>query len=313
MVYSFGFLEISVNPFFYIGLPNKNSQTSFNKYIRVGYELNFYTLEGLKENWTIKPNSMTLVLQNITVNKKNIFELTLRQKLLILYQLLKEDDIFIIPLIRSIFRVPLGTNRWIKDIEFNIEFAKNALSFIKNGCGLGLIEERDVLQKNINFFERNVQLLISSHKATRGFVQIIEPRIHWLLDLSLIDDFSFFYKGIIKPGYFCNPLRKDITSEEEYQNQKMEVMEKYLEYQISKHLEEKQTRDLESIIDESISSFKKVYPTIIPLNAVLKLSFVKISASLGKITSQNEIIELIKNKYAILQDLYSGIDFIDAR
>jgi hypothetical protein len=166
--------------------------------------------------------------------------------------------------------------------------------------------------------------LVRNGKApTRGFLHMIEPRIHWLIDLSVIDKIDFFEKGVISPGGSLKNLDIKMKSFEDYKIKKIDIMRQYLRMIITDNPNAEAVpcsfdpilfrSKVEDAIQSTVYTLSSSYTTMIPLDAVIIPSMILSSLSLGELVSEEIIVEEMKKKYTIYRDYLSGPGFLSVK
>jgi hypothetical protein len=165
--------------------------------------------------------------------------------------------------------------------------------------------------KRLKFFELNQYKISSNDKPTRGFLHMMEPRIHWLIDLLLIDNNQFCKNAIIKPAnfllkYFDNP-----------NFQYEDLMTNYYAYLLTLEssnnsiISSDNYEDDNNSITLAINELKNYYPKLIPLNTTIDLIQIISSIQEDIFVPASKILENLTKTYTILRDWNPKEGFID--
>ena len=299
-----------------LGQPQISSKTSFSKYMRVAHGMNLISMEKKHDSWNIETTDLTHVV-NILKNadqkyKFSFFELNTKLKFFMFKNLLNLDGIFLLPILKSLDETDVSSSTGFLNKEFltvcSINLSENFLNTL-NTEHLKPQEAR-IQIKRLNFFEENRKRLESNQEPTRGFLHLIEPRVHWLIDLLLMDHLSFCQEGRIKPAKFLLNSFNFSKKDQEL------LIKKYFEYlmdlQIEKTLnKEEYQRNLDNTIEYAIGELKKYYSRLIPLDTIVILIQTIGSTNSGIFIPSDEILIRLKEKYSILRDWNADEGFLD--
>jgi hypothetical protein len=171
-------------------------------------------------------------------------------------------------------------------------------------------QEARIQIKRLNFFQENQSRLENNNEPTRGFLHIIEPRIHWLIDLLLINNSVFCQDGKIQPADFLSNSFNYTKN-----NQEM-IITKYFDYLLSlKGTDNRYQNNISISFDETIEyaigELKKYYPRLVPLESAVLLIQILESTKSGKFIPSDDILQKLKQKYTILRDWNEEEGFLD--
>jgi len=298
-----------------LGLPKPTARTSFSKYMRIAHGLDFIEMQKIQDGWILKPTPSTHIINIIwkldQLEKKSYFELSTSMKLFFVFNLFKKDSLFIVPILKSLNEVEVSAHTGLINKQFLMNCANNMFNFSSNSFDMNLKpEEVQSYVKKLKFFELNQYKISTADGPTRGFLHLIEPRIHWLIDLLLIDNDQFCKNGIIKPAKFLLDFLDNPTVNYD------DLMDDYNKYLFNSNL----TDNLNDVqnqfamydsIDIALNELKFYYPKLVPLNPTLDLIQIISSARRDTFISSKNILENLNQKYTILRDWDPREGFID--
>lgn len=299
-----------------LGLPNPNARISFSKYMRIAHGLDYIEMQKIQDGWILKPTPSTHIINIISkldqFKKNSCFELSTSLKLFFVYNLLKKDALFIIPILKSLNEVEVSVQTGLKNNDFLMKCANNLFNFSSNSFEMNSLRSEEIQSyiKKLKFFELNQNKISIRDRPTRGFLHLIEPRIHWFIDLLLIDNNQFCKNGTIKPANFLLDFLD--TPNIQYED----LMANYNEYlfnqnstDYSNNIQNQYTLDYS--IDIAINELKFYYPKLIPLNPAITLIQIICSAQADKFVTSKKILERLNQRYTILRDWNPREGFLD--
>ena len=285
--------------------------------MRIAHGLDFIEMQKIQDGWISKPTPSTHIINILCklnkAEKKSHFELSKSLKLFFLHNLLKKDALFIIPILKSLNEAEVSSQTGIINNEFLSICAKNLFDFSSNSFEMNFLKPVEVQSyvKRLKFFELNQYKISSNDKPTRGFLHMMEPRIHWLIDLLLIDNNQFCKNAIIKPAnfllkYFDNP-----------NFQYEDLMTNYYAYLLTLEssnnsiISSDNYEDDNNSITLAINELKNYYPKLIPLNTTIDLIQIISSIQEDIFVPASKILENLTKTYTILRDWNPKEGFID--
>jgi hypothetical protein len=297
-----------------IGLPNSRSKTSFSKYVRVGHGLGILNMERSETLMILKPEWMTYLLREFSNEQRNTFELTDKEKVLLFTRLLQVDDIFIVPLLKVLSILPLSRNRWIADKEFNSLFAKTVIDYLSTGFLETISEKPTTLLNKYKFIKHNLSLLEQGEEPTRGFLHMVEPRVHWLIDLGAIDSFAFFNRGEIRSYTSKAELANySFLSDDFSTNPLVTTFVEHLVKDKTPRHASIPKEELLPILQSAIQNLREAYPNLVPVEAIVASVFASSAVKFGKTIPYQIILDMIENEFSIYRGYRSGLGFIDTK
>jgi hypothetical protein len=285
--------------------------------MRVAHGMNLIEMKRTQDSWVLNPTSMTYIIKILSKIYQaydiSFFELSIPIKLFFTDNLLKRDAIFTIPILKSLKEVEVSSQTGFLNKEFLEACANNLFNFSSDIFNTELIEDDAARSyvKRLKFLERNQIRLKNKNIPTRGFLHIIEPRIHWFIDLILIDYYLFCEEGQIRPFKFLfGPIDQPINQQHEI------LMEKYFDYllslnEINAPLYSQNKKTLDEIIDLAIEELRKYYPKLIPLESAITLIQIMGSITTSKYIMSKNIFNKLTEKYVILRDWKPMEGFLD--
>jgi len=294
------------------GLISLEGATSFSKYVRMGHGLGFFDF-NLKAG-IISPNWVTsivgILIKRIPREKLNEFKLPDTLKLLATYLLIKKDRDLVVPLVNALKRI--GPNcRTINTKSLQLEYAKNLESRYLQALNETTSQlELGAYVKRLEFFRKNISLLEENQSATSGLKHMIDPRVNWLLDLSLVDEELLCNSGLVRPLDIWEHV--DFASLDFMQNDRF--FKRYVDY-INRRFPKRNELLLESpnireTVCDSVMLLKKEPKETLMVEPVLLLSWLTTNASKEIYVPFSDILQLIESDYMIYRRKMGGLGFI---
>jgi hypothetical protein len=292
---------------FQTGLVSSSGLTSFSKYLRMADGLKI--LDFQLATGSITPNWNTYLIDILIKNSNHSiynFALPNSLKLYFTYQIFENDKDLMLPLIQSLYNIHPNISD-LNTKKLQMEYAKDLKNTFESRFKLGHISQND-LYTNINrmkFFEKNIRLLEDNLPSTRGLKHMIDPRINWLLDLSIINYERLCHDECLVPLEIWKELdRKENDSEYFYKEYSsyLRTEEKYSMY-----------HDVEQVIEYSINLLKKYYSDLVLVEPVLLLSWILYNTDNASYESVADILRIIEKKHSIMRRKMGGLGFIELK
>lgn len=183
------------------GLPDAKSATSFSKVARVAAGMELIEMMGSQKTRQYRANAITMALVAISDSLKvplATFDLPTPVKGLVTDELLRLDGDLILALYLAVQQA--GREGVKKSQQLYRDFGLGGIDLLRWELEAGLFKPSSPMKviKRVKFLEENLQLLARNLHVKRGFLHMVEPRIHWLIDLDLIDVRFFCTEGLLR-------------------------------------------------------------------------------------------------------------------
>lgn len=292
------------------GLVSAKGVTSFSKYARMGHWLGFFDF-NLKTG-LINSNSVTKIVSDL-IKRFNIercqFKLPYILKLLSTYLLIENDKNLIIPLVITL-RDTNANSRIINTREFQLRYIRNIVNTYQQLLsGISSSNEYSALAKRLNFFYKNLNLLENGQPSTRGLLHMIEPRINWLLDLSLTDHNILCNSGGLYPIEAWSDL--SLSPHESLKNDTF--FKNYLGYIKDKNenlAANFQNMDVSDIITLSIKILQKDTGEMLLVEDVLLLAWILCNSGDHNYVGLNDVLKIMETDHTIYRRKMAGLGLI---
>lgn len=294
------------------GLISPGGATSFSKYVRMGHGLGFFDF-NLKAG-ILSPNWVTsivrILIERISREKLNEFKLPDTLKLLATYLLITKDRDLVVPLVNALKRIGPDC-RTINTKSLQLEYARNLESRYLQALNETTSQfELGAYVKRLEFFRKNISLLEENQSATSGLKHMIESRVNWLFDLSLVDEELFCNSGLVKPLDIWECV--DFASLGFMQNDRF--FKRYVDYIKHRFPEGNElffeSSNMRETVHDSVMLLKREPKETLMLEPVLLLSWLAINTSKEIYVPFSDILQLIESNYVIYRRKMGGLGFI---
>jgi len=321
--YRSGCMNISALKKARTGLPSPNSLTSIDKVLRMAHGFGLFKYDYHSPSRSINPVDKTFLLKSCFKRFLPIsFELARPTKFILAELLLMQDSDLTLPLLRILRNKALSTEASRTDLLRDYaEACVHRMELVLKEAALSEAEVNTAF-KRLRFFESNFEQLEAGGKPSRGLLHMLDPRLHWLIDLLLVDFHAFCEHGMLSTvslfpdSVFESPIvekteTESIITHYSYYLRKL-PLDDFNEGLVSMPPTNEHTS--EGLLKHSIASLAPMFGRLIPIDVVVDRAWSVALSIMKKPPSRSLLNETIYEiGYPTYRDWRSGSGYLEVR